>query len=453
MNQINIFDILPESFFSILSSPYQEKYADCLFMMFFYMNTRNSFGASKENIINLLAEYLKDYPLDCEGTPHKQALSVLRRLKQCGWIFEEEHANYEIAVNFTYYAIPILKTLSELKKQDLEYNGYLYVIYTLLNNMEEDSLSDIIDQIAYNTMTLINRLKTLNGNIKKYLQDLINKKELNDLKAIVENLFNDYKKNVVDDYYHRLKTLDNISKYRPYIISKLNALILDEETINRVSLRLIERKKFTDISDAKKHLYDQLNFVIDSFTDVEDIIKEIDRKNMRYIQTSISKILFIVNNTQDIQGKINKIIYHLVHKNKQIKDELFRLYPVKVLETQSLYTMPQRMSEPELQLIDIEKQLTDMERQIALQSFLENNRYSKKHIEEYVKNLLKNNNVVKASKLPLNNDDDYIKLVLIYLYSGSDVCFKVQRLDNVCQNQGYVFYDFLIRGINNERTG
>src|SRR5690554_3872297 len=287
----SLFNIIPNNFFNIFSTSQKEIYVDSLFLLFHHLDNGNNYGEKKEKIINLLSTYVSK----------KKTLSILRRLKICGWIYEEEIANYDVIINFTYYSIPILKTLNDLKKKNkLEYMGYLFAIYSMIKNIEYASLSDILDQIYNNTMIIMNRLKTLNANIKKYIQELIEK---DNLQTIVDNLFSDYKINIVDEYYQRLKTSDNLSKYRPFIISKLNEISINSKIINDAGTKLVDKQTFNDITEAKTHLYQQINYIISSLSNIEIIIKEIDSKNSYYIKTAITKILYIVSNPDKTTGK------------------------------------------------------------------------------------------------------------------------------------------------------
>lgn len=73
-------------------------------------------------------------------------------------------------------------------------------------------------QINENTDKLITGLKNLNSNIKKYIDELTKHITISD---IMEALFDDYMVNVVDKAYHRLLTSDNVSKFHPEIIERL----------------------------------------------------------------------------------------------------------------------------------------------------------------------------------------------------------------------------------------
>jgi len=430
--------------------------------MFNYLGQGNSFGANKEDLIEVLSDYynnlydlefIDDETLEEVKTNREKALATLRRLKLCGWIFEEDDANYEVKINFTHYSIPIIQVLSDIKhNKELEYQGYIFLIYSALKHIETDTLGDMVDQIYDNTHKVMNRLKSLNSNIKKYIQELLNKKDISDLKSIVENLFIDYKKNIIDDAYQRLKTSDNVSKYRPFIISKLNEICVDQDLINSVAIDLVSKKRFQTISEAVEDLYFKMDYIINSFENLDNIIEEIDRKNSKYIQTSISKILFIVNNTVDLQGKINSILRYCVEVSKDQQPELgllsqlFLISTQKNLDTASMYTQPQKMM-MSLQKLAHKKSLTKEEKQKRLDKFIKNNVFSKKSINKYVQILLKGKKKIKASQIPISTYEDYTKLILIYMYSNSiHINYRISKLETIyCQND-YHFVDFDIWG-------
>ena len=65
---------------------------------------------------------------------------------------------------------------------------------------------------------LITGLKSLNANIKRYIDELT---KHSTVAEIMDALLNDYYTNVVDKAYHRLLTSDNVSKFRPEIIERM----------------------------------------------------------------------------------------------------------------------------------------------------------------------------------------------------------------------------------------
>lgn len=121
-------------------------------------------------------------------------------------------------MNFKEHAVKIVKTLLEVAEgRQIEYQGYIYTIYSLVRS-STDHPGVVLMQILENTDLLITGLKNLNFSIKHYIDDLTRHKTVAE---IMDALFNDYITNIVDKAYHRLLTSDNVSKFRPEIIERL----------------------------------------------------------------------------------------------------------------------------------------------------------------------------------------------------------------------------------------
>ena len=90
---------------------------------------------------------------------------MLRRLEFYGWIEVETDKSYVQRVNFKDYAVKIIKTLIEIEGgKQIEYQGYIYVIYSLVRgNM--DKPGTVLLSILENTDMLITGLKNLNFRI------------------------------------------------------------------------------------------------------------------------------------------------------------------------------------------------------------------------------------------------------------------------------------------------
>ena len=104
---------------------------------------------------------------------------------------------------------PYAKLTAEERKA--EYQGYIYTIYNLVR-AEGSNPGHGLLQIVENTDALITGLKSLNANIKRYIDELTRHSTVAE---IMDALLNDYYSNVVDKAYHRLLTSDKVSKFRP----------------------------------------------------------------------------------------------------------------------------------------------------------------------------------------------------------------------------------------------
>lgn len=97
---------------------------------------------------------------------------MLRRLEFYGWIEIETDKSYVQRVNFKDYAVKIIKTLLEIEEgKQIEYQGYIYTIYSLVRS-STDNPGIVLISILENTDMLITGLKNLNSGIKRYIDEL-----------------------------------------------------------------------------------------------------------------------------------------------------------------------------------------------------------------------------------------------------------------------------------------
>ena len=244
---ISMFHIIPENFFVPLASPNKTVYWECICKLFSVMEHQLSFGVQRDVLVEELQYYFESANSaelvgeDVESdTSRNKANWILRRLEFYGWIEIETDKSYVQRVNFKEYAVKVLKTLLEIQDgKQVEYQGYIYTIYSIVrSNTEHPGI--MLMQILENTDLLITGLKNLNSNIKHYIDELTKHKTVAE---IMDVLFNDYITNIVDKAYHRLLTSDNVSKFRPEIVERLESKSRNKNFVHKAAAELAEIKE------------------------------------------------------------------------------------------------------------------------------------------------------------------------------------------------------------------
>ena len=237
-----MFHIIPDNFFVPLSSPNRIVYWECISRLFAIMEHQFSFGVEREVLVDELEFYfgqenaaqLVEEEFQADDS-RSRANGILRRLEYYGWIEVETDKSYVQRVNFKEYAVKIIKTLLDIADgKQIEYQGYIYTIYSLVKGTM-DKPGIVLMQIWENTDYLITGLKNLNSNIKHYIDDLTRHSTV---AQIMDALFNDYITNIVDKAYHRLLTSDNVSKFRPEIMERLEGRSHNEEFLEKASAEI-----------------------------------------------------------------------------------------------------------------------------------------------------------------------------------------------------------------------
>lgn len=287
-----MFQTIPGNFFVPLASPNKIIYWECICKLFSVMDNQLSFGVEREVLADELQYYFEqktaaDYQDDeFAGTESREkANSMLRKLEGFGWIEIETDKSYIQRVNFREYAVRLIKTLLEIGEgKQIEYQGYIYTIYSLVRT-KSDHPGVVLTQILENTDLLITGLKNLNSSIKTYIDELTRHRTVAE---IMDALFNDYITNIVDKAYHRLLTSDNVSKFRPEIIERLEQKSRSKSYIDKTSQELADLKEL-EPEEARELTYRYLHEIIEAFRNMDDILAEINQKNTQYQRAAINR--------------------------------------------------------------------------------------------------------------------------------------------------------------------
>ncbi len=387
-----------------------------------------------------------------------KANAILRRLKDSGWIEYEVSNDYKVKVNLLDYAATMIESFNKIiKSEEMEYQSLVSQIHSTLLNKEAyvKPYEYIIKRVIENTEELIAGLKKLNTNIKKYIDAITNEKTAGE---IVQDFFV-YHKDIGSKAYHRIKTSDNISNFRTSIIESLYEILNDKNTFDRAVLGYMEIEQVENRINAEDALRWKILSIISAFRNYDDIISEIDNKNAKYIGSAVARAKFLLTNTNNVEGKITKILQYLsdefnndesINLYDETDDnilEIFNIFPQGFIDSDSLYVVPisRKLALPEelnstLGLTEEEREL----RKLALQE-KNKNRYSRKNINNYIHELLLEQNAVLASSLPLQSKRDLIRIIFISLY-GRDKksIYKTTKTDETIAINDFRFSDFVI---------
>ena len=456
-----MFHILPGNFFVPLSSPNRIVYWECICKLFSTMEHQLSFGVERDVLVDELEYYFDQtqaadmeedefQALDSRG----KANSMLRKLEFYGWIEVETDKSYVQRVNFKEYAVKIMKTLLEIAEgKQIEYQGYIYTIYSLVRS-NTDHPGIVLLQILENTDMLITGLKNLNSNIKHYIDELTKHRTVAE---IMDALFNDYITNIVDKAYHRLLTSDNVSKFRPEIIERLESKSRNKTYVAKAAQEIAGIREIS-VEEGQELVYRYLHEIIEAFRNMDDILMEINQKNTQYQRAAINRARFLLSGDEDVRGQLKEILLGLneaVNEEQmdlggiyriEFLDGLIRLYGSSVMDSNSLYSptegrkefVPQELvaEEPDL-LLRQEKMRRITEK---MQRIL-----SPEKIGKYVDSQLGDNLEMRAAQFPLENVEDFIKIIYIRLYGQrKNMNYTVESLKET-EAGVYRFKDFVIR--------
>lgn len=462
---MDIFKIIPQNFFSLLNSKNQTIYIRCIFAVYKAYEQGSILGMDKtiaqQAIIDELETIAEDVNIedtDESANNRDKANSILRRMEECEWIDIDVNNDYVEILNFRDYAITIIQALKNISQDTFygyddethEFRGYIFTVYSLLQN-EHPEYAMVIDQVYRNTIAFVREIRKLDSRLKYYIKSIIDNSEIKDLIGFLVN----YKVELVDQAYSRLKTSDNVNKYKLFIIKKL-----EEYQQNPVVMDIISREYLVAANNnpelAKVRANKKIDDMIDIYNSLEYIIDEIDRKNKVYVNSTIAKIKFLLNDDQNIIGKLNSILRFTADNIKKYKTDqalktispLITIKTHNVINNNSLYTPRGAYSHTDAQYL-LENDITPSNAlQEAFYKEFETN-YSEEVIRKYLQAMFKQQSIIKASDLVKEDisDETIMRLLYILVYADGELNYYIRPLDTQIHHKRFKLNDFqIIRG-------
>ncbi len=465
---MDMYSIIPKQFFSLLSGKNQKLYIACLMEVYKAYEQGSIMGLDKTLAKQVIMDYLEANPLTdriisddemAEEVAHRDLANyVLRRFEESEWIDVDVNNDYDEIINFRDYAITIIEALRDIANDSIygeeaeghEFRGYIYTVYSLLTN-EHGEYGMVLEQVYKNTSAFVREIRKLDSRMKYYIRTIIDNSEIKDL----INLLVNYKIELVDQAYRRLKTSDNVNKYRLEIIKKLesyqqNPMIMEEiakeflvKSHNNFPLALVKANK-------------RIDDMIDIYNSINYIIEQIDQKNKVYVNSTIAKIKFLLSDDENVISKLSKILRYTATEIKSNKtkramtniEPLFQLANYSQIGSNSLYTPRGFYKRIDTQYLLENDGEPGMRLQEEFYKEFERN-YSEDVIYGYLLKFFEKNNQIKASEIVRNDmsDEAVLRLLYILVYAGDELDYYIQPLKTHIEHPKFKLADFeIIRG-------
>ena len=432
---MQLFSRIPDRFFSILASTNKELYVQAIFVL------RQAFKTElvirREDLASMLmdaleedfaradfseeAEELDDYereaadPADSAGASNLsgKAHLLLRRLKETGWIETEYESNsFEENITIPDYAISVMNLLYDLSTERVkEYNSYVYATYAALENSVEnpDYVYQALQTAYQNTVNLIDELKSLFNNIRRYYRRIPGE---NDINLLLQAHFDEYQTTIVDTVYYPLKTIDSVPRFKHAIIARLNGWLLNEEILNRIVEQGMTRRVFEDELSGRDEMYRMINFVADTYETIEEMLDEIDRKHNEYVNASVEHIRYLMNTDRGAKGKLIELLKHA--GSEEVLREMeagLSVYRHRFFDQKSLYSQVKRTRRAEGPPMAVQEAAVQPE---LVEGFLGEVRrqYTNQKIDAFMEQCFGDQDVISTEEIPVTDSESFILFLL-----------------------------------------
>ncbi len=359
----SVFSKLPASFFSPLASPNREDYAACL-LMFYRLFQDYPGGVERSALVGKYAEYFAgtgripgaadgEEPIEADpeadrptGGPEEAgadparlaATRTLRLLTAAGWMGEETLPDYTRLITIASAAKPFFDALDATDRGSaLEYESHVVAIYSLLcGDAAAEHGHHAVLNAHHHLSLLIDSLKVLSQNIRAHYERLLEETAGADIPDILRLHYDRYLEEVVDRAYARLKTSDNLSRYRPRINKAVNNFLADKKWLSKTAaaFSLLRRE---GAPEAQKRLTALLEDIRDQLRALDPTLDEIDRRNMLYARSSLERIRSRLRSDGSVAGRLTAIARAVSADGRLALRLAHRLHRVRWLGKESRY--------------------------------------------------------------------------------------------------------------------
>lgn len=456
---MELFEVIPASMFSLLTSKNREIYATALLAM------RKAFSdevmLDKDILTEHLANDLKDFVLDIDlnadeqydGESVKDVLSfarfLIRRFKETGWIDTEyaRGSRLQEFVTLPPYSVKMLDLLYNLTSEEIaEYDAFMYSMYSALQSADSDyrdyryiALTTVYEKIQ----TFENTLKGLFSDLKRHYTRMGHLKTVNQL---LSEHFDSYQKDIIKQIYLPLKTKDSISRFKGPINTILSKWLRNPEVMEDIINQASFQRRFATRDEAYNDIIGKINYITDKLLSLQELLVSIDERNNLYVSTATDKIRYLLKSDKSIKGKITKIAERIAQErlnndftSLELIQDVITLKKSENITSESLFNRSKAERYVEsgeiLELPDI-----DNEAAINLVSdFVDtiDNRYSSTNVNNYMHQLM--DEVDRLSISDVHIEDIHTLIMLMYAFIkgfDSNIFYRLDlRKGNIDNNQ------------------
>ncbi|MBN2540681.1 MAG: hypothetical protein JXB08_04055 [Bacilli bacterium] len=465
---MDMYNIIPKQFFGLLSGKNQKLYIACLMEVYKAYEQGSILGLDKTLAKQVIMDYLEAHPLSDrfesddeeqeEVTYRDLANYVLRRFEESEWIDVDVNNDYDEIINFRDYAITIIEALRDIANDSIygeeaeghEFRGYIYTVYSLLTS-DHGEYGMVLDQVYKNTSAFVREIRKLDSRMKYYIRTIVDNSEIKDL----INLLVNYKIELVDQAYRRLKTSDNINKYRLEIIKTLESYQQDPDIMDVIAKEFLV-KTHNNYQLALVRANKRIDDMIDIYNSINYIIEQIDQKNKVYVNSTIAKIKFLLSDDENVISKLSKILRYTAtevksHKTKRAMtnlEPLFQFANYSQIGNNSLFTPRGFYKRVDTQYLAENNGGPGIRLQEEFYKEFERN-YSEDVIYGYLLKFFEQNKQIKASEIIRDDmsDEAVLRLLYILVYAGDELDYYIQPLTSHIEHTKFKLADFeIIRG-------
>ncbi len=453
-NVPKLFDRVPRGLFGPLGDPYAELYWELLASLYRYEFEREPFLVLRAVALEVAERVIRESRLWTERRQDLEALArdaedpagasdvspvalesggsaeqsghdsllarglarrLVVRLERSGWIHFQYRSGAGEIMSFHPYAARILETLLKVARDEQPvFQGYVHSIAALLEPRAFAQRPGVsLSEAKRHTLELVRELKILERNIHLFTQRILD--EAGSAAAVLEEGFERYEHAVMANY-HRLKTVDNVFRQRSAILERLRSIERDDAALNAAADWYAAQHGFGP-REARAQVAADLGLLRSQFDAIPSLVDEIDMRNARFSGVALRRLRYFLRQDRRTEGQLQFIVDALARGSApEIEFEVFKC---ELLEDGFLYTPPAARERAEPQaLAPRSRGNTERIRREAASRLRP--MFARRRVEEFVDTLLAGRAAASLEEIPMEGDDDYVRLLYLASYGLDD---------------------------------
>lgn len=447
---MKLFEILPEKYFNLLSGKNRQIYAEAALLLL-EQSQLERFGIPYEIMRDFMQELLEtqeehgvvfsedeDEPTLKEANQaifadsgsqdydmfRAKANAVLRRMQQVGWLQVEERDNFKQYIVLPHYTSKLVSVFKELcEARAVEYQRFAFLTYQLLTGQEiRERPSFVVLEAENLTKQFQQELIALYNNMKHHMEQVVSKTTIQE---VLSHHFEEYKTQIVDRSYHRLKTSDHVARYRFLIVDTVQKWQMDKEWFNEAVEDSLKSELFTAREEAENAIHSALFEIEKIYTQLDEVFYQIDVRHNQYLRASYDRARYLSHHSQGIDQQIAGVLEWLAQnqKNMDIMDKLFIENMISNLQSaahlgQRSLQSPRKKREPmqpeEHIVVPIPEELKEKLRKTNLN--LLRKAVTREKVSSFVLEHLGDRDEMMMDELVPGSIEEFLLLSHIYLY-------------------------------------
>lgn len=338
------------------------------------------------------------------------ARRLLSRLESAGWIHFEYRSTFGDILNFRPQAARILETLLRIARDEQPvFQGYAHSIASLLKPDAFAGRPGVsLVEAKRATLEMVRELKILNRNIFAFTQRMV--EEAVTAANVLEHGLDKYRSAVLANY-HRLKTVDNLYKWRGEILHRLDVIERDALALASAA-RWYAEQHTIDSSAAMTHVHDDIGVMRQQFDALPNITDDIDDRNARFSGIALRKLMYLLRQDRRTEGDLQRVIDAV--SNQAVPELQFDVFKCELLGNDFLFTP--RKSKPKLQPQPLPPSPPpDPELRTRVAERLKRE-FSRSKVNAFVAELLRGKPHATLADAPVGDDRDFVRLIYIAAY-------------------------------------